>query len=126
MTWRASFTRPFPEPSGYLPVRPVDDRKMWTSDIEESYENSDFFKQREEMREDLEDVSLVGRCRLTHVESRVGSAWFQRSTERESRFRVCMEAPGFRPDPRVSENSAYIRRHQAFALPPVRETLPRG
>jgi len=36
------------------------------------------------------------------------------------------EAPGFRPGPRERETSACIRRHQAFALPPERETLPRG
>lgn len=47
----------YPEPSGYLPVRPVDDRKMWTDNIEESYENSDFFKKLEELKE-KEDVSL--------------------------------------------------------------------
>jgi len=43
---------------------------------------------------------------------------------RERRFRVYKEAPGFRPGPRGRDASACVRRHQAFALAPVRETLP--
>ena len=30
----------FPEPSGYLPVRPVEDRALWTSDVASSFEAS--------------------------------------------------------------------------------------
>ena len=37
---------------------------------------------------------------------------------------ACIGAPGFRPAPPVRDASACIRRHQAFALAPVRETLP--
>jgi hypothetical protein len=40
---------------------------------------------------------------------------------------VHKEAPGFRPAPRERAASARIRRHQYFAMAPVREceTLPR-
>ena len=56
--------------------------------------------------------------------------WVRREGER--RFRMYMEAPGFSPGPcgreRERDASAYIRRHQTFALAPVgdrgRETLP--
>jgi len=46
----------------------------------------------------------------------------RRHREREVRFRVYKEAPGFRPAPRERERcaSACIRRHQAFTLAPVR------
>ena len=54
----------FPTPTGYLPVKPEDDRRMWTRDVEEIMENTAFY------REWMEKNDLAGKITLDELKAR--------------------------------------------------------
>ena len=49
-----------PEPSGYLPVRPSEDRRMWTRNVPESFEATDTYRAIVTLEERKHDLARAG------------------------------------------------------------------
>ena len=70
-----------PEPSGYLPVRASEDRRLWTRNVPESFEATDTYRAIVELEERKHDLKRAGLDELRARSEKLGRrkpAWYTR------------------------------------------------